>query len=355
MYEVCCSPISGGNFISQIAVLTCLLEIRKKSDVISKTHFDLYLGASGGSLANTIGTFFEDTRESVERILYTLDSKMFVQNWLKGKFSGVDSKLISLFKNSIYQSGTGAIETFSSLTGKDHFTKNKSPENWYLTFNDDKNVPVIHNSFSIESSNFSDFQEEIGIKYLNFEVEKIFETVMASASIPGLKNTVVIENENHVDGGVANPTPYPYFSEALYQKSKEGEITHPYHYYYLLPNNLEPDEKNNGFWLKDMITGIQKMISFNILKDKEYTFLSWLRIIGKGKKDLTRINIQKIDKRDLLQLLEQYHQYNYFISFYTDKNTIDITNFNKSDLEKSFNNCYQTITLEIFVDKEIQI
>ena len=46
MYEVCCSPISGGDFISQVAILTCLLEIRKKSSVISKTHFDLYLGAS---------------------------------------------------------------------------------------------------------------------------------------------------------------------------------------------------------------------------------------------------------------------------------------------------------------------
>jgi len=104
-----------------------------------------------------------------------------------------------------------------------------------------------------------------------------------------------------------------------------------------------------------MITGIQKMISFNILKDKEYTFLSWLRIIGKGKKDLTRISLQKVDKKDLLLLLEDYHQHNYFISFYTNKNTIDITNFNKDDLEKSFNNCYQTIALEIFVDKERQI
>jgi len=44
-----------------------------------------------------------------------------------------------------------------------------------------------------------------------------------------------------------------------------------------------------------MITGIQKMISFNILKDKEYTLLSWLRIIKKSKKDLTKINISCID------------------------------------------------------------
>ena len=57
MFELCCSPISGGNFISQSAVLTFLLEIRYKSSIIEKTHFDLYLGASGGSLSNTLATF----------------------------------------------------------------------------------------------------------------------------------------------------------------------------------------------------------------------------------------------------------------------------------------------------------
>jgi len=349
MFELCCTPISGGNFISQIAIITFILEVRCKSSKIEKTHLDLYLGASGGSLANTISTFFENTKESVERILYTLNSKMFVKNWLQGKFSAIDSKLFSLFKNSIYQSGSGAIETFSSLTGKDHFFVDKSPENWFLTFNNDKNIPVIHTTSSKEVTIFNEL-EDSEIKYLNFKVDKILETVMASASIPGLKNTVVLENENHVDGGVANPSPYPYFSESLYQKHLSGEIKFPYHYFYILPHDLEPDERDIGFWIKDMITGIQKMISFNILKDKEYTLLSWLRLIGKGKKDLTKIKIPNIDKRKLLEILEQYHENNYFISLYTQKNTIDITNFNRKDLQESFNNCYQSITIEIIID-----
>lgn len=349
MFELCCSPISGGNFISQVAILTLVLEVRNKSPEIKKPHLDLYLGASGGSLANTMTTFFEDTKESIERILYTLNSKMFVKNWLKGKFSGIDSKLISLFKNSIYESGSGAIETFSSLTGKDHFSKKKSPENWFLTFNNDKNIPVIHTTSTREDTIFNDL-EDSEISYLDFRVDKILETVMASASIPGLKNTVVLENENHVDGGVANPSPYPYFSESLYQKSVTGEINFPYHYYYILPNNLEPSKKGIGFWISDMITGIQKMISFNILKDKEYTLLSWLRIIKKSKKDLTKINISCIDKRNMLKILEKYHQNNYFISLYTDRNTIDITNFDKKDLQKGFNNCYKSISLEIYID-----
>ncbi len=109
------------------------------------------------------------------------------------------------------------VETFKSLTVDDHFSKEDISENWFLTFNNDKNIPVIHSTTSSENSLFDkkedfDFCE---VKYLDYKLEKIIETVMASASIPGLKESVIIDNENHVDGGVANPSPYYYFSALL--------------------------------------------------------------------------------------------------------------------------------------------
>lgn len=353
MFELCCSPISGGNFVSQIAILTTLLEIRNKSSKIEKIHFDLYLGASGGSLANIITTFFEGSKESIERIVYILNSKMFVQNWWKGKFSFIDSKLVSMFQDSMYQSGKGAVETFKSLTVDDHFSKEDISENWFLTFNNDKNIPVIHSTTSSENSLFNkkedfDFCE---VKYLDYKLEKIIETVMASASIPGLKESVIIDNENHVDGGVANPSPYYYFSELLYLKHLNKSIEHPYHFYYILPRDLKLSKNRKNIWVTDVLDGIQKMISFSIFKDQEFVFESWLRMISKSKRDLVKIRVEKGNKKEILKILEENHQYDYFITLFTDENTIDITNFEKKDLEHCFQNCYQSIFLEIFINK----
>lgn len=350
MFELCCSSISGGNFISQIAVLTAILETRYRSEKIKNKHLDLYLGASGGSLANTIISFFDETKESVERVLYTLDSKMFVQNWWKGYGGIVNSKLTSIFKDSIYQSGSGAIENFKNLVSDFHFRDKKIPESWFLTFNNDTNKPVIHSIFTEEESKFKYF-EQVETNFLDREIEKIINTVMASASIPGLKDSVKINQENHVDGGVANPTPYSYFSELIYQKNQNGELKPPYHYYYLLPHGLQLDKEGSSIWLTDVFSGIKKMIVFNIVKDIEYCFESWLRLINKGKKDLVFIKLENVNKIKLLEVLEINHQYDYFIKLYTDQNSIDIVNFGKKELQESFEKCYKTIFIEIFINK----
>ena len=351
MFELCCSPISGGNFISQSAVLTFLLEIRYKSSKIEKTHFDLYLGASGGSLSNTLATFFNESKESVERVLYSLDSKMFVQNWWKGRASFISSKFVSVFKDSIYQSGKGAVENFRGLTDINHFSKTNTPENWFLTYNNDKNIPSVHSIFSEDETKFNPEDINFETKYLNSKFEKIIETVMASASIPGLKKSVELDGENHVDGGVANPSPYFYFSEMIYQKSICEEITHPYHFHYLLPHDLSVEKENSGVWVSDVLIGIQKMITFSIMKDKDFVFENWLRLIKKGKKDLLKIKRENIGKKELLDLLDIYHPYDYFAVFHTPSNTIDITSFDKKDLQYSFDKCYHSIFIELFINK----
>ena len=351
MFELCCSPISGGNFISQIAVLTFLLEVRYKSNIINKTHFDLYLGASGGSLSNTLSTFFNESRESVERVLYSMNSRMFLQNWWKGKVNFISSKFISVFKDSIYQSGTGAVENFRSLTNTDHFFEERTPENWFLTYNNDKNVPTIHSIFSEEKSNFCLEDEEYETRYLSSHFEKIIETVMASASIPGLKKSVEIDGENHVDGGVANPSPYSYFSEIIYQKHLTNQISRPYHFHYLLPHDLKIEKEDTGVWMSEILTGIGKMITFSIMKDKNFMLENWLRLIEKSKKDLLKIKLENLRKKQLLELLEEYNEYDYFLVFFTERNTIDITDFDQNNLKESFNKCYDTIFIELFINK----
>jgi signal transduction histidine kinase len=87
------------------------------------------------------------------------------------------------------------------------------------------------------------------------------------------------------------------------------------------------------------------------MKDKDFVFKNWLRLIKKGKKDLLRVKKENIKKKEILQLLEIYNQYDYFAVFSTPSNTIDITSFDKKDLKESFTKCYDSIFIEIFINK----
>ena len=348
MFELCCSSISGGNFISQIASLTFMLEVRFKSKIIKKEHLDLYLGASGGSLANILVTFFYENKESVERILYILNSGMFVQNWWKGYGSTINSTITSIFEDSIYETGKGAKESLRKIIPRDHFKT--SPENWFLTYNNDKNIPEIHCTMNNDKTIFNDI-EDVNKKFLNYDLSEIVDTAMASASIPGLKNSIKLKEENHIDGGISSPTPFCFFSENLYEKSVKGDITSPYHYYYFLPHNLTVDNTNSKIWLNDIFSGIKKMIVYNIIKDLSYSFENWLRLINKKKSDIYSLKYKKINKLELLKILEDNHEFDYFIKFFTDRNTINIVDFTEKELKESFDNCYNSVFIEIFINK----
>ena len=56
-------------------------------------------------------------------------------------------------------------------------------------------------------------------------------------------------------------------------------------------------------------------------------------------------------KKELLDLLDIYHPYDYFAVFHTPSNTIDITSFDKKDLQYSFDKCYHSVFIELFINK----
>ena len=357
MLEICCSSISGGYFVSQMAIMTILMEVRSKSKIIDKHFLDLYFGASGGALTNMISTCFEETKESIERLLYSLQSEIFVKNWWKGKIKFLDSKIFYLFKNSFFESSDNIFDVVSELTSNNQFNNSDSPELWTLTFNINKSKPTI---FCSKKKDHSLFKDSMNIEnnFVNFEyvflegnLEKISKTVMASASVPGVKEGVEINNDSHVDGGVSNPTPYIYFSKILYSKNKNKEISRPYHYYYLLPHGKK--ETNEEKVSNSIADAFLNNLSFSVFNDREFVFNSWLKLIDTEEDKLEKIKIQNIKKKNLLDLLEKFHSLDYFITFYADCIPINITKFNGDDLENCFHESYNNINLEMFVIKNL--
>ena len=56
------SPISGGTFVSQTAILTHIRRVVPKVDA--------YFGNSGGAIANLIAMKYNGNRKSIEKVLY---------------------------------------------------------------------------------------------------------------------------------------------------------------------------------------------------------------------------------------------------------------------------------------------
>ena len=86
------SSISGGYFVSQTSILAAI-----KSAFPDDQDFNIYMGNSGGAIANILSIQYNGTRESIERVLYSMDSSMFVSPWVSNNipFSSVTSRVFS--------------------------------------------------------------------------------------------------------------------------------------------------------------------------------------------------------------------------------------------------------------------
>ena len=350
MLEIVCSPISGGYFVSQLSILTLILEAREKSPVVEKTFMDLYFGASGGGLANILSSYFYKDRESILRVIQFLDSDLFVKNWWKGKTSFIDSKIVSIFGKTFFQEGSGANHLFEELEKSQN---RRDLELWFLTFNIDTNKPAISCTRKREDSRFSGLTVEDledhhcdDVIFLNNDIQNIVRTALASASIPVLKDGVEINGNKYVDGGVANTTPFCYFTDSINEKQDGKEIEHPYHYFYILPHKTDLKSEEGSFFTKIL----KNVISFNMISDKNNTFNHWMHTIGRHKKEFSFEQYSNIKLYELVDILSLNHSKNYFCVFYTDPTSVDITNFDGNDVREKFLSSLKTIHMEIYID-----
>jgi len=355
MFQACFSPISGGYFVSQVAILSKLLEAKNR---FQKPHMNVYFGASGGNLANIICSYFTTGSYQVKKIVLNLNPEMFIKNWWKGKSGFMSSKIMSFFKETLYQEGKGAVEFFNTFTPDGKFSSQETSEYWILTFNQDKLFGSLNCTKKRESSLFSS-REDICLSgttcgeiiYLNGQLEKIISTSLASATIPGVKEKVKIEDSHYVDGGVSNPTPGTLFTEVIFEKSLKNEIVGPFQYYYLFPKNFFQERKTkSGTWFGEIFQNFQSLKDSTIINDRRHILEGWLRLTNSNIRTLLVINEENVTLQEISDILESNKEKSYFITIYTSEDiSVNFTEFNREDIENCYDAAWKTFSFHLLI------
>lgn len=179
------SPISGGSFPCQLALMT-------QFDMIP----DLCLGASGGNVAHYLWLACDRDVLKLIEILKMIKRDMFVKG----------DKFTALLRGHFLK-GDGVTDLFKAI-----FTETTIQRSEVITLacDDTKIKPTLFSNKSKENSFFKDHLSIIddilyqvdGIEYLDGDLDKISTISLASASIPGIAMPQEFENEYYVDGGV---------------------------------------------------------------------------------------------------------------------------------------------------------
>lgn len=363
--EILDATISGGYFISQVAIIGAILEAR------NGVKFDIHCGASGGNIASYIGIVFDKTSESLEKAVYEISSTMFIENWWADKLEWLPTSLIGAFKpGGIYKEGMGADKYIKHLLTSKFVKASTTPEIWSITFNLSDNLSELFCSKDSKSSIISKYLDnemllESGcqkITYCDGDLDLITKVVTASAAMPPIRPPVVIESSRHTDGGVSRASPAFLFSEALYELRNDPLNTTTYgsggvHYFYIYPfdllNKVSRDNDigrsaDGSHWISELIEIINSTFVNARFADRQSLMENWLRITGLSRKVLTRETATEVKVEDLRSKLAELNSKHYFIVFYTKDAYVNIEKFTRKDLQEQYKIAKDNIIYELY-------
>lgn len=208
-------PVSGGGFVSQLAILQHLCEI----------HFipDLTLASSGGNVAAYIAAAANWKWPGIERIARELSKDFFIQPW-----NGIAplSMIVGYFQGALYNKGSGVLEFLSNYFTPESITKH---EIWTGTYNKYRQKALLFcnrdsKDSIIDSSCIDhDLTQSMEPVFANGNIELISDAAVASASIPAIVPAQKIMGEDYTDGGVAGASPLSIMQEPILKYIKDHD------------------------------------------------------------------------------------------------------------------------------------
>jgi predicted acylesterase/phospholipase RssA len=227
-------PVSGGGFVSQLAILEHLCE----------SHFipDLTLASSGGNVAAYIAAAANWKWAGIERIARELSQSLFARPW--NSVMSI-SMIIGYFKGDVYNKGDGVNDFLSR-----YFTSTtiKKYEIWTGTYNKNRQKARLFCNRSKETSIVDvscidhDLTQSMDSFFANGDISIISQAGIASASIPAIVPAQNIMGEDYVDGGVAGASPLTIMQEPILKHTRETNS--PLHLVYVNSIDLSsPDIK----------------------------------------------------------------------------------------------------------------
>ena len=351
------STISGGYFVSQTALVTIIREVIPKKPTAM-------FGNSGGGIANLLSMKYSGTKESIERVLYSIDRTMFIKPWVSEThpFYKVLSPLASLFQESFYKSSDNQEELFNT-----YFTESelKDSELWVGTYDITSNFTSLLCTGSKSNSIFEntidtppevDYLEKVAgvykVEFANGDIGKISKTLAASSSIPGYKPPVEIDNSFYVDGGVSSPSPGSSFVNLLTTLVTGGE---PIIFFYVIGDKyIDKDIEmlgKGGHWGTQISRSLKSVLNSSIYRERQLMLQTWVSMIPAvlAIDNLSDTNyVSKKGKDELKAFYDGHPDKHMFITCYSKGPTVDIINFTKEDLRSTFHECYDKAFFEIY-------
>jgi len=339
------SPISGGLFVSQIAILTAILE----TDVT----IDAYFGNSGGSIANLIALKFNKSnpKMSIKRILFRINKSMFTKPLVSttNPLSSILSTTLSLFSSYLNKNGNGTTELIDDLFTE---TELNNTEFWIGRYNIKNNYNELICSktssiFEIDMKYLRNISGTYNVTYAGGDKEQIAMAISASASIPGLKPPVKnkINNNIYWDGGIGMASPFTAFINT-WRKKIEDEGKTPQIWYNMGSNYIDADIEHfneSAHWSIHLLTTIKWMSNFTIQRERQVIFDMWSSLIGTDA-------VTKTIKtgKELKLFYPNITNKAYFITCYTSVSGVNLTTFNKESMEKEYTEAYDSTTFDIY-------
>lgn len=209
-------PISGGGFVSQLAILQHLCEINFIPDVT--------LASSGGNVAAYVAAAANWTWPGIERIARELSQELFARPWTN---ISTLSMMIGYFKGDVYNRGCGVYKFlqkyFDSNTIVEHEiwtgTYNKNRQQARLFCNKKRGTTVMDASYIDH-----DLTQSMTPVFADGNIVVISEASMASASIPAIVPPQKILGEDYIDGGIASASPLTIMQEPILKRTSNTSM-----------------------------------------------------------------------------------------------------------------------------------
>lgn len=210
-------PVSGGGFVSQLAILQHLCE----SDFIP----DLTLSSSGGNVAAYVAAAANWKWPSIERISRELTQDLFARPW--NSVSSI-ALVMGYFEGNVYNKGSGVHDFLSRHFTSDTITKY---EIWTGTYNKDRQKARLFCNRAKESSIVDvlcidhDLTQSMEPIFTNGNIGLIAKAGIASASIPAIVPAEIIEGESYIDGGIAGASPLIIMQEPILKYIQDNKTS----------------------------------------------------------------------------------------------------------------------------------
>lgn len=321
-------PVSGGGFVSQLAIIQHLCEIKFVPNLI--------LASSGGNVAAYIAAAANWEWAAIERISRELRQEFFYKPWCD---VSIMSNIIGYFKGNIYNQGVGIHDFF-----KKHFTEESivKYEIWTGTYNKNRQKSRLfcnkRKEDSILDVSCIDYEltQSMTPLFTNGDIKLIGDAGIASASIPSVVPSQKINDEEYIDGGVSSSSPLSIMQEPIFKHVKNNNDS--LHIIYANSVDLSVPHVNE---IHNIIDTWRQTADFLIKFQTVIDRLSAYELLRFNSEDIKKDEFN-CNYENMLLIKEIYTKIKYTVLeiYPSPRKEINLSRFTGNDIVDAIRDCY---------------